>query len=344
MTTQGAGALAFATVLRTPESAAWAGAGRSPNPFAVDVDHLRKVDPRLVLYETAALFPGRQTEPRRLLAAGKGVIYVAAGKGIRILDASGSELRSIPCPDPVRAVAVAPDGVIYGAMSDHVEVFDAQGRQIAKWASPGGKAWLSGLAADAGDVYAADAGNRIVWRYDRNGQLRNRIGAKDPARGVPGLVVPSPYLQVALGKDGLVRVNNSGRHQIEAYTPEGDLEFHWGKPGGSIEGFCGCCNPIGFALLPDGRHITSEKGIPRVKLYSARGEFEGVVATPELFPENARPGQSRRSDGLLGGLDAAADALGGVYVMDLVTGEIRAMRRKTQGSGMVMPDPAKERV
>jgi len=204
---------------------------------------------------------------------------------------------------------------------------------LATWISPGGKAWLSGIAAGKDAVFAADAGNRVIWRYDREGKVHNRIGDKDAARGIPGLIVPSPYLQVALGKDGLLRVNNTGRHQIEVYTPEGDLEFHWGKPGGSIEGFCGCCNPIGFALLPDGRYLTCEKGMPRVKLYSAQGEFEGVVAEPDLFPENARPGQPRRSDGLLGGLDATADASGRIYVMDLVTGEIRSMARKPAAGG-----------
>ncbi len=340
---RGVGTLALGTVALSSTSKGLADSGKAPNPFAVELDHLRKVDPKLVLYETANLFPGRQNEPRRFYAAANGLLYVAGGKAVRILDLSGSEVRSIPCPDSVRAVAVAPDGLIYAAMSDHVEVFDAEGKPVATWTSPGGKEWFSGLAAGKDDVYAADAGNRVVWRYDRKGQVRNRIGVKDAARGVPGLVVPSPYLQVALGRDGLLRVNNSGRHQIEVYTPEGDLEFHWGKAGGSIEGFCGCCNPIGFALLPDGRHLTCEKGVPRVKIYSAQGEFEGVVATPDLFPENSRPGQPRRSDGMLGGLDATVDAAGVIYVMDLVTGEIRSMKLKAPAPGTTAPQFKKEK-
>ena len=32
--------------------------------------------------------------------------------------------------------------------------------------------------------------------------------------------------------------------------------------------FFGCCNPAQLAVLPDGRFVTAEKGIPRVKIYS----------------------------------------------------------------------------
>jgi len=35
----------------------------------------------------------------------------------------------------------------------------------------------------------------------------------------------------------------------------------WGKRSG-IADFFGCCNPAHLALLPDGRFVTSGKGIP----------------------------------------------------------------------------------
>ena len=120
------------------------------------------------------------------------------------------------------------------------------------------------------NVFAADAGNRVVLRYDKSGKLAGRIGEKNKERNIPGLIIPSPYLGVVLAPDGLLRVNNTGRHRVEAYTVNGDLESSWGKPSNAIEGFCGCCNPIGLALLPDGRYVTCEKGLPRVKVYSRR--------------------------------------------------------------------------
>ena len=125
-------------------------------------------------------------------------------------------------------------------------------------------------------------------------------------------------------------MNNTGRHRVEAYTRDGDLEFSWGKASAAIEGFCGCCNPTGLALLPDGRCVTCEKGLPRVKVYSPQGVFESVVAGPESFPENANATfVNGAEDCRLGGLDAAVDSQQQIYVLDLVTGEMHVMKHKT---------------
>jgi hypothetical protein len=179
------------------------------------------------------------------------------------------------------------------------------------------------------DVFAADSGGRILLRYDRSGKLQGRIGERDKERDVPGFMLPSPFLDVERHRDGLLRVNNPGRHRVELYTVHGDFELAWGKPSAAIEGFCGCCNPINLALLPDGRCVTCEKGLPRVKVYSAHGEFESVVAGPESFVENARVGAGEGpGPGGKAGLDAVADAQGRIYILDLVTADIRVMVRK----------------
>ena len=62
---------------------------------------------------------------------------------------------------------------------------------------------------------------------------------------------------------------NPGRHKIEAYTFDGELETSWGTPATTIGGFSGCCNPTHIAMLPDGSFVTSEKGLARVKVYDS---------------------------------------------------------------------------
>jgi len=75
--------------------------------------------------------------------------------------------------------------------------------------------------------------------------------------------------------------------------------------------------------------VTCEKGLPRVKIYSERGEFESVVAGAESFPENARACASKGlGDCTQGGLDAVADARGRIYVLDFVTSDVRVMKAK----------------
>jgi hypothetical protein len=219
---------------------------------------------------------------------------------------------------------------VYVGLKDHVEIFDAKGRRKEPWNIPAAKTWFTGLAVAGNDVFAADAGNRVILRYDKSGKIIGRIGEKNPARNIPGLIAPSPFLDVEIAKDGLLRATNPGRHAVEAYTFTGDLEFSWGKPTMAIDGFCGCCNPVNLALLPDGRYVTCEKGLPRVKIYREKGEFECVVAGPESFPESLRTGAGlSKSDGSMAGLDAAVDSRGRIFVLDQLAGEIRVMARKT---------------
>ncbi len=329
--TQRAGLLAAGTAaLQTTVGSSQAASKDKPfNPFAYDIGRLEKTDPKLIAYEEVSKFPSGDQDPRRIAVGPDRRLYVAGKNGLTILEPDGTKAGVIPLGLPGRCVAVAGDGTVYVGVRDHIEVFDAKHRRLSTWESPGKKCWFSGLAVSDTDVFAADSGNRVVLRYDRSGKLGARIGEKNKDRNVPGLILPSPYLDVAIGRDGLLRVNNTGRHSVELYTASGDFELCWGKPSAGIEGFCGCCNPVALALLPDGRCITCEKGLPRVKVHSADGTFENVVAGPESFPANAKPGSVHNtSDGNLGGLDAAVDGEGRVYVLDLVTGDVRVMKRK----------------
>ncbi|HZR18837.1 MAG TPA: hypothetical protein VFE51_16230 [Verrucomicrobiae bacterium] len=313
-----------------PGVALHAAATSATSPFAYDVDRLSRIDPKLLVYEQIRKISGLGAEPRRIAIAPQNRLYVATGAGVDILDGEAGKVAEIPLSAPAQCVAVADDGTIYVGLRTHVEVFDAKGKSIAVWEAPTEKAWLTGLAVGANDLFAADSAGRVIYRYDRSGKMVGRIGEKNPDRNVPGLIVPSPYLDVKLGPDGLLRVNNTGRHCVEVFTANGDLELSWGKPGLAIESFCGCCNPVGLALLGDGRCITCEKGLPRVKVYSADHTLEAVVAGPEQFPDNGRPGQnSNRRDGTLGGLDAAVDSSGRIYILDLVAGDVRVMKRKS---------------
>ncbi|RME96422.1 MAG: hypothetical protein D6766_00735 [Verrucomicrobia bacterium] len=166
----------------------------------------------------------------------------------------------------------------------------------------------------------------MVWKCQPDGQIAGRIGDRDKERDIPGFVLPSPYLDVEWAPDGLLRVNNPGRHRVEFYTPDGHLELAWGRPGMAIECFSGCCNPINLALLPDGTVVTCEKGLPRVKLHSPHGEFLGVVAGVEMFPDNAKTGAGEGfGDGVRASLDAVTDPEGRVYILDTVTRQIHVM-------------------
>jgi len=305
-------------------------AASEPNPFAYKIDHLAKTDPKLLRFEQAGTWRCPVGSPRQVAIGPEDHVYVATAKGIFVFSAEGALLSEIPTRSAVRCLALAKDGTIFAGLRSRVEIFNAKHQTLSGWDVPDKKTWLTGIAVTEKDVFLADSGNRVILRHDRAGKPVKRLGEKDKDRNIPGLIVPSPYLDVKVAPDGLLRVNNPGRHRVEVYTFDGDLESAWGKPTAAIDGFCGCCNPIGIAVLPDGRLVTCEKGLPRVKIYTATGEFESVVAGPESFPENARTGSVRdANDGTMGGLHAAVDSRGRIVVLDLATGNVTTLRAKT---------------
>ncbi len=303
-----------------------------------------KIDPNLIIYEEAGSAISTGLKASTTIAVGPGGrVYVAGDEVIRVFNegpnSNFSFFGQIELPCAPRCLTVADDGKFYIGTKDHVEVYDDQGKQVASWQSLGEKAVLTSIAVSKNDVFVADAGDRIVLHYDTTGRLINRIGAKDKERNIPGFVIPSPYFDLAVARDGLLRVVNPGLHHIEAYTFDGYLEFWWGKFSSAVEGFCGCCNPVNFAILKgphfagtDDSFVTCEKGLIRVKIYDAEGAFVGVVAGPEQLVEGVASRVSEFGAGSqAGGFDVAVDAQGRIFVLDTINNVMRVFTRKKAG-------------
>jgi hypothetical protein len=297
--------------------------------FAYDIEDLSHIDPNLIVCEQVGVSINTGFANSRGIAVGTdGSIYVAGDKAIRVFAENGTLLNELELEDSPGCLAIANSGKIYIGMKDHVEVLDAKGKRLTSWQTLGDKAVLTSIAVLKNDVFVADAGNRIVLRYDTAGSLIRQIGRKDESRNIPGFVIPSPYFDLAVGPDGLLRVTDPGRHRIEAYTFNGDLEFWWGEFSADIEGFCGCCNPVNFAMLPDGSFVTCEKGLVRVKIYDAEGGFGGVVAGPEQLSLDSMtiicetPAECES-----GGFDVAVDKTGRILVLDTINNVVRTFVR-----------------
>jgi len=289
--------------------------------FSYDLTELRKVEPHLIGYDEAGTISVPLKEVRGLAVDAKDRVFVAGDDVVAVFDREGKREAEIKAGSASRCLAVAADGTLYVGMKDHVEAYSLKGDRKVVWESLGEKALITSIVVGEGGVFVADAGNRVVVRYDLAGKQLGLIGRKDEARDIPGFVVPSPHLDLAVGRDGLLWVVNPGRHKLQAFTADGDLEASWGKASAGIEGFSGCCNPTDIAVLPDGRFVTAEKGIPRVKVYSAEGVFECVVAAPDRFGKDAV------------GLDLAVDSLGRVLVLDPQAKKVRVFVRRKRMDG-----------
>jgi hypothetical protein len=297
--------------------------------FKYDVNELAHIDPNLILYEESAeAIKTGFTNTHGIAVDSKGSIYVAGDKAIRIFTQSGDQHGEIKLDDTPRCLTITENGTIYAGLKNHVEVYDAQGQKQASWESLGKDAILTSIVASENNIFVADAGHRIVIRYDTEGNIINKIGKKDSLRNIPGFVIPSPYFDLAVSKDGLLRVVNPGRLRIEAYTFDGDIEFWWGKPSAAVEGFCGCCNPVNIAVLPDGSFVTCEKGLVRIKIYNSEGSFVGVVAGPEQFGAGGTSSVCTNPEECqTGGFDVAVDAEGRIFVLDTIDNTIKTFTK-----------------
>lgn len=312
----------------------WKQPGELPGAFDYDLDKYTSIDPAWIKYREAATWEVPLEEVRGIAAGPQRTAYVAGDRAICVLDDNGALQKRIELEQPPLCLDVAKldgadPGTMYLGMRDRVEVYSPPGKRVATWESRGPKAVLTSIEATEQNVFVADAGNRVVLRYDLEGKLLGEIGRRNEQRNIPGLLVPSPYLDIAMAPDGLLRVVNPGRHRIEAYTPEGFLELHWGEAGLALEKFCGCCNPAHIGILDDGRVVTAEKGILRVKVYEPDGRMLAVVAGPaQLMPapsateETRQPHRPEPTDVVV----MAADASGNAARILLLDGARRQVR------------------
>jgi len=274
-----------------------------------DTAKLQQFDPALLRYHEVSRIETGIASGRAIAIDRSGTLLLAGDRIVRFI-LPGGDRRDWSLSASPNAVFAAGDGSVYIAMKDHVEVFGIDGARKAVWPALGDGAYLTGIAIAGEHVYLADSGRRAIIHTDLAGHVLNEIGRADPSRGIPGLLLPSPYLGVAIAADAGIWVNNAGRHRLENYAPDGTLERFWGTSGTSIGAFSGCCNPAAFSLLKDGSFITAEKGIPRVTHYLDDGRFDSVVAVPSSFAEGTSS------------LSLAIDPVGRVWVLERGTGTV----------------------
>lgn len=306
-----------------------ASTSKRPNPpdsFRYDVAEHEEVEPSLVLAsESAPLKPG-VAGLKALAATPDGHIVVAGDHTLVVCNMDGVETGRYALSTTPECVTVAPDGKIVLGMLDHVEILDAAGKPEKVWASLGERAHITSVAADEENLYVADAGNRVILRFDYEGNLQTRIGEKDEEREIPGLVVPSPYLDVAFDNMGALWAVNPGRHGLEQYRPNGDLVSAWYRPSMDPDGFCGCCNPAHAAFRSDGTLVTAEKGLNRVKLYSVDQKLLGFVADPKVFRASSGGPFSPELETPF--RDLAVDAKDRILVLDANANAVRVFEVK----------------
>ncbi|MCF7707644.1 MAG: NHL repeat-containing protein [Verrucomicrobia bacterium] len=284
-----------------------------------DMSKLAEVDPALIRYREKGRFGCDMEESVALWIDNGDLVYVCGDECVNVFDRVGRKRTTLKVGGRPRAVCSVDGDRILVAVGDRIVILDSEGGVLSDTGSLGERSVVTSIAVGGeGTIFAADAGEKCIWKISADGKVLSKNRGDTEGGGV-GFVIPSPFFDIAFDADGLLWATNTGEHRIEAYNEEGEISRSWGKPTMAIEGFCGCCNPVNISILNDGRFVTAEKGLPRVKVYSADGEFECVVAPPNSFPGLMR----KRPAGRMRALDVAVNSDGEVYVLDTGSSQVR---------------------
>ncbi len=301
-----------------------------------NVESLAQIDPQRICYAQSAEFATGFQLVVGLAVGPENQVYVAGDEAVRVFDAQGQVSQTIPVTGPPSCVAVGDSrhiapGRIYVGVGPWIERYESSGQRLGPWRVSSSETQITSIAAAASEVFVADAAQRQVLRFNVDGVLTGKIGAAEGAS--QPFSVPGPFFDVAVGEDDGVHVVNPGRLRIETFSAKGYPESLWGQAGARLEDFFGCCNPAHFAVLPDGSFVTSEKGVPRVKVYRATGELDCVVAGPtQLGVAPSEIGDPRTDRGRKA-FDVATDTRGRVLVLDPTTRNVRVFTRVTPAPG-----------
>ena len=286
------------------------------NPFEYNLENFKKTDASFMHYSEVGRIRIELQNVYGIAIGPDDQIYVSGDDSVLIFDGNGILQSEISSVGIARCLTVDGNQDVYLGMEDHVEVYDRDGEKKANWESLGEEAIITSIAVSKNSVFVADAGNLIVWKFDKSGNRLIRIGEKNDAKDIPGFIIPSPFFDVAIDPDGFLWVANTGRHSLENYTQDGNFRTSWGEFGMEMERFCGCCNPSHFTILEEGSFVTSEKGIARVKVSNRLGEFVSVVAGPDQFIEGTV------------GLDLAVDSSQKIFILDPFQKLVRIFEKK----------------
>ncbi len=281
------------------------------NPTEYKIDKLRQIDSSLICYKEINHFNSGMSKAKGIAIDENNTIYIAGNKQVLLFNSSGIKTGGFKMDTLAHCLAVDNDQIYLGA-GNRILQYNIAGEQISSWPAFNPKSFITSIALNGNHIYAADAINRRVFKYNKNGNLVWEIGKKDTAKGFEGFVIPSPYFEVAFGAYNDMWAVNPGKHLVQNFSVEGEIQSSWGLTSFSIEGFSGCCNPSHIAILPNGEFVTYEKGLERIKIYDPTGKFRCVVAGPESF--------MRKEDLILKiapcVVDLAVDNEGTIYVLD----------------------------
>ena len=212
-------------------------------------------------------------------------IFALGDEEVRIFRPGGEFIRGWKVPAEAMCLAVGMGERVYLGGPGRVEIYDVAGSRIGGF--PAGEkdqsAAITAVKVFRDEVLLADASARCIRRYDMNGLHLGVVGTKNKTGS---FMLPNRWLDFDVDAKGVIRATDTGRHLVTAWALGGSPLGAFGKFGMSDPSdFVGCCNPVNLALTPDGKIVTGEKMVARVKVYEPDGRLLALIG-PENFDPN----------------------------------------------------------
>jgi len=205
-------------------------------------------------------------------------LYVVSENSLRVMDEYGKTLHRFEIKEGLtRDMAVAADE-IYLLRPASVLVYAHSGELLREWRACSELSDYCSFTIAENFVFVTDRDNKNICKYTREGAFVKFIDS--PNR----FIIPSLTFGITYA-NGKLYCSNSGRHQVEIYSLDGEYQGKFGAAGGQKGYFCGCCNPVFLSFTPSGEIITSEKGNPRISCYSGDGQFRALLLDSKMLDE-----------------------------------------------------------
>ncbi|NJK85779.1 MAG: hypothetical protein HC906_07220 [Bacteroidales bacterium] len=285
---------------------------RKSNPHEFSVEEYKEVNPELVKYRETKQIKIQQVNPTGISYSEKN-IYMVSAEGLHVFGVNGKEILKKNFTDGATCVYANEKHIFIGS-ENYLLKLDSTGQIICK-SDINPNSWFTSIAQRNHDLYVADAGNKLILKYNTDCKKTGEFAGQSRSTVIHGFIIPSAVFDVAINPDQELWVVNPGIHALQHYRDDGSLIDFWEKTSIEIEGFSGCCNPAHIAFLPNGNLITSEKGMVRIKEYSPKGDLLSVVAEPMKFEGEKAP-------------DIAVDEQGNILALDMDKKMIRIFQPK----------------
>ncbi|MFH0759766.1 MAG: hypothetical protein V2B15_20930, partial [Bacteroidota bacterium] len=210
---------------------------RGANPYALEVDQLKVVDPELISHrETRNLSLGSLSASAMDYHDGK--LFIIGDSSLVIIRPDGTVdggFDILPSP----TCLLVDDRQVYIGYKSFVARYDPDGTLLQQWDDLGERAVITNLAGNGEKVYVADAGNRMVLIFGSDGERLGEFEGKAETEAGHGFIVPSANFDLAVNSYGELWVVNPGKHAVENYSDDGRMRGFWENTSFGIDGFLG---------------------------------------------------------------------------------------------------------